>query len=389
MRRLYWRPKQIPRPALLALLVASLGLTALVELAGRRASDPYLGEMLAATRAAQEGFDAIKQERQRRGLQLQPSLDPTGSGLIGFQDTATTSVHGSLPSKQTSINPNWAAAFVYEFRRAGVEPGDAVAVGLSGSFPALNLSTLVALEAIGARPLVICSTAASQYGANHPSLLWPTMAHVLRRDGVLETTALGASLGGEDDVAASLGPEGRAALERAIAEAGIDRIGKPRPDQPSSEARTANIRERIAIYEAARGDQPIKLYVNVGGSTVSIGRGRARRAFKPGLSDGVSPSPNLPKLASVAAFYADQGTPIMNVTHITDLAAQYGLPLTPHTLPPVGTGGVYTKQIYDRRLAVGSLAVIAFLLALCTRFGHFVSLFGGRPEPDVSIEATI
>jgi hypothetical protein len=41
------------------------------------------------------------------------------------------------------------------FKEANVQEGDVVAVGVSGSFPALNISTYAALESLGVRPLVI------------------------------------------------------------------------------------------------------------------------------------------------------------------------------------------------------------------------------------------
>ena len=92
-----------------------------------------------------------------------------------------TSLPGHLGSKQTSINPNFAAVVVGMLKDAGVQEGDCVAVGCTGSFPAMNVAVYSALETLRARPIVICSAGSSQYGANTPDLLWIDMERLSAR----------------------------------------------------------------------------------------------------------------------------------------------------------------------------------------------------------------
>ena len=74
---------------------------------------------------------------------------------------SVTSLPGKLANKQMTVNPNFAAAIVQMRKDAGVEKGDFVAVGVSGSFPAFNVCTYTALETLRARPIVIGSGASS------------------------------------------------------------------------------------------------------------------------------------------------------------------------------------------------------------------------------------
>ena len=109
---------------------------------------------------------AIAEERTARGIHIDPELDPNGTGLIGAEFTAITTTLGVLEAKRTTTNPAFAALMVRYFREARLQPGDVVAVGASGSFPALILATLAACKALDLQPAVIYSVGASMYGAN-------------------------------------------------------------------------------------------------------------------------------------------------------------------------------------------------------------------------------
>lgn len=73
---------------------------------------------------------------------------------------------GNLEAKRTSTNPNAAALVVHLLYQAGVRPGDRIAVNCSGSFPALILSVLCAMDAMELDGTVFCSVGASTYGAD-------------------------------------------------------------------------------------------------------------------------------------------------------------------------------------------------------------------------------
>ena len=167
--------------------------------------------MLAAARLAERGMDVIKRERQQRGHRIRRHFDPAASGLIGDSMTLVTSLPGNLRAKQTSVNPNFAAAVVQMLRQAGVKEGDCVAVGCSGSFPALNLAAYAALESMQVKPVVVASACASQFGANMPDMMWIDMERLLHERGLISFRSVAVSVGGSGDRGLGMSDAARAA----------------------------------------------------------------------------------------------------------------------------------------------------------------------------------
>ena len=135
MRKVYWRPRAVSRTALVLIAGYSLVGLILVEVYKVEAERPYIKEKLAATDLGLQAMDEIYYEREELGPEIDPTTDPTESGLIGLAMSPVTSVSGQLVAKQTSINPNFAAVIVDMLKRCDVNEGDVVAAGVSGSFP--------------------------------------------------------------------------------------------------------------------------------------------------------------------------------------------------------------------------------------------------------------
>ena len=171
MKKLYWRPQRVSRAALLIISLVSVAGIAATEAFLAKNRQPYYREKIAAARLAARAMDVIKTERILRDLPVDSESDPAASGLIGELMSPVTSHTGYLQAKQTSVNPNFAAVIVHELKKAGVNEGDVVAVGLTGSFPALNIAVCAALETLKVKPIAVASVAASQWGANFPALM--------------------------------------------------------------------------------------------------------------------------------------------------------------------------------------------------------------------------
>ena len=140
MRGMYWKPEgasQVQRALVAALAV--VGLVA-VEVFPSEEQQPHYAEKMLAARTAKDALDVIRDASERRGLHLRPKTDPAGSRMIGEVLSPITSGSGSLVSKQTSVNPNFAAVLVQWLKELGIKSGDVVAVGVSGSFPAMNVA---------------------------------------------------------------------------------------------------------------------------------------------------------------------------------------------------------------------------------------------------------
>jgi len=385
MKKVIWRPKAVSRPALILIALLSCVGMLVVENWKQPRERPYAGEKLAAAELAQEAFKKVKQLRMRI-KEIDPEFDPLETGLIGVNMSPVTSVNGVLPSKQTSCNPNFAAVVVDMLKRAGVKEGDVVGLGLSGSFPALNICSIAAVETLKAKPVIISSGAASQWGANLPELLWIDMEKALHDEGIFQHRSIAASIGGDEDRGRNLSPEGVVAIRTAI----------ERCELPLIEAETfaEAVDIRIRMMDDAAERRGIKAYINVGGGAVSAGTNVGKKLFDEGLN--LRPPPRLPEdLDGVMPRLSVEGVPQINLVQIVDLAERYGLPVAPgpeqRDLVDPGQGAVFAGVDYNRPLVIGVLVMI-----IASLFGFIRSDIGfrllqgghkhkssGHPEPMV------
>ena len=381
MRGMYWKPEgasQVQRALVAALAI--VGLVA-VEVFPSEEQQPHYAEKMLAARKAQDALDVIHEASERRGLPLRLKTDPAGSRMVGEVLSPITSGSGSLVSKQTSVNPNFAAVVVQWLKDLRIKSGDVVAVGLSGSFPAMNVAVYSALHELGVEPIIISSTAASQWGANDPNFTWLDMEAVLRKNDVFPYKSAAASLGGVGDDAIGLTKRGRHMLERAIERNKIPALAEIEPESPPTDVVEGEegqptlslalvdedrVRERVRMYYEVAGDRQIKAYVNVGGGTVSVGTKVGKRKFVPGVNarppKGIKDMP-----PSVLGAFLETGVPGIHVTRIIDLAEEYGLEIAPRTMPEVGTGDIFQKRQANRWLAGIVLTLILLSLFIAAR----------------------
>jgi poly-gamma-glutamate system protein len=372
MKKIYWRPRSVSRTALLLLAVASLVALWLVE---RRQFDrqrPFYEEKMAAATRAQAAIEAIGDARRATGVAIDRELDPAGSGLVGVAMSRVTSVPGDLVAKQTTVNPNFAAAIVEMLRQAGVERGDRIAVGVSGSFPALNICVYAAAETIGAEPIVIASASASQFGANVESLLWTDMERLLAEKQLLRTRSVAASLGGFHDSAKNLSPAGIEIIRKSLAAAGVPLMNAGSFDEM--------VDERIQIFRNHAAGAPIKAYINVGGGSASVGRRGGKHQFAPGLNLKMPPGV---VADGVMERFSEQRVPVIHLIQVVELARRYGLPIAPTSVPAPGEGAaegnVYVAREYDRLLAFAALAAILAAMYGLVRSDLAFRIFRSRP----------
>ena len=357
MRRLYWQPRKISRIKLVLIALWSLCGYVAVEYLLVEQQQPYYEEKLQASRLAQSALEAIKAERTRLGPAIDPESDPAGSGLIGDVFSPITSGSGSLASKQTTVNPNWAALIVHWLKRLELVEGDVVAVACSGSFPALNIAVYAALKTLKLRPVVISSTAASQWGANVPDFTWLDMESLLREHGIFMFKSAAASRGGVGDRGLGLPKAGRQMLDAAI-----ERNSVPRIDAKDE---VGSVDQRMNIYFAQAGDAPIKAYVNVGGGTISVGTRVQKLEFEPGIT--TRPPRLATEITSVMGEFLKRDIPVIHLGKVVRLANRYGFELAPTTTPAVGAGKVFVQRQYNRWLAAAVLLSIVIVIAVFLR----------------------
>jgi poly-gamma-glutamate system protein len=313
-----------------------------VPRAGSRSSSPRPWQLrpgnpqVEAARLMERSLKSIKDLRRAKGLTIDRSLDPNETGLIGDEFSALTTSLGEVEAKRTSTNPAFAALLVDHFLDAGLDRGDVIAVGASGSFPGLVLATLCAARVLGLDPIIIYSIGASMYGANLPGFTFVDMLAGLRADGLLPYSIAAVSPGGDEDRGAGvLFDETGATL---LAEA--RRSGLP---EVATASLADSIERRLRVYEAASGTRPIRCFVNVGGASANFGNTPASLALPNGLVRHAPGVPVSPTRGLVFEF-ASRKIPVVHLLHVRGLARDNRLPFDPIPLPQIGEGAVYRKR---------------------------------------------
>ncbi len=334
-------------------------------------------EKLAAAQLAAECIAAIKERRIELGYPIDPVVDPADTGLIGAAMTPATSTAGRLAAKRISTNPNFAAVVVEMLKRAGVQPGDTVAIGYSGSFPGLNLAVDAAVQTLELKPIGISSIAASQWGANLPGLLWVDMQQMLYEQGKIAFRCAAASLGGVEDRGLGLSDQTRHVLRDAIARNHLTMI---EPDSFSGA-----VDERMRLYRELAGHRPIKCYINVGGGATSTGKSLGKKQLRSGLHR------RLPRRASdidsVMTRFLAEGVPVIHLIRVRAMARRYGLSTDPAGPFAVGQGDVLERYQYNNWYASGVLAAILAALGVAQLSGELARRTKPRHPPTELVPA--
>ena len=311
-----------------------LGLAGLAFYAADRiaASSPARAvesDVLRASRLMDRAVRALAPCAAERGVAVDPATDLNRTGLIGRASSPITTSPGQIEAKRTAANPNFAGCLVRMLGRAGVRKGEAVAIGASSSFPALILATLSAVRTIGARPVMISSLGASNWGANDPAFTQLEILDCLRAAGILDVRPAALAVGGENDDGSDMPAEGRDFLLEKIRAAGL----------PVIEAGDleSDVLARMAVYEAGAAGARIAAFVNIGGSWANMGVDSSVLKLEPGLTE-VADIPPAGKRGVIQEM-ASRGVPVIHLLFVKGLAERCGLPWDPVPLPAPGEGG--------------------------------------------------
>lgn len=375
MKHLYWRPQRVNRIAIALVAVLSVGgLLGVEELRVEDRGARY-AEKVAASRKAANAMQVVKAERVEKGHPIDPTVDPNLSGMVGVLSSPITSTSGNLYAKQYSTQPTFAAMIVSMLHEAGVEEGELVAVGVSGSFPALNVSTYAAIEALGAEPVIVVSASASEWGANIVGLGWPDMEALLHDRDIFPYRSVAGSLGGLEDRGVGMSRAGVSMLRAMLERNGIPIL---EPDETYD-----TVDARMRVYEEQANGRPYAAYVNVGGGTASLGARAGRDIFSPGLN---LPAQFLsPDVNSVMGRFIQMNVPVIHLSQVRTLGDRYGIPpVEPGVPPTIGEGPVFIEVRYNSWLAFAVLLTILASLYGAIRSDLGARLFQPKRSSDAS-----
>ncbi|MBP3736722.1 MAG: poly-gamma-glutamate system protein [Lachnospiraceae bacterium] len=334
------------RIAAMLVLIAAIALS--VFSAHQEKSADYELRVQAATKM-QACMDSIRSEKERRGLSIIPE-DRFGTGMLGEEFTGITTTVGALEAKRTTANPDMAAFMIEMLTEAGIEAGDYVAAGFSGSFPCMNLALICACETMDVRLTYIASAGSSMYGANQPEMTFPDMVLHLLEEGLIRTAPAAFSMGGDFDVGEEMLPELRDEVYARLDASGF-KVLRIRDF-------AENIAARRRIYETGRMPD---LFAGIGGNISTLG------LREDTLKAGVVPAGTVAasdEKSGLMEIYSAAGIPVLHVLNIKQLTADYGLAFDPPALTPIGEGSIYHRTAVPRMPGlIASAAAIALLFA--------------------------
>ena len=334
----------------LALVVLAAALV-LLELTKGTVLTEDAPEKRAASERAAACYEAIYAEKLSRGLEMDAGADINRTGMIGLDYSFITTTVGNLEAKRTSTNPNMAAVVVDMLHELKLQPGDKVAVNCSGSFPALNIAVMCALQELQLEPYLISSFGSSTHGANDPEFTYLDMEQLLVEQGLLTHKSDLFSIGGMEDLGKEMPPE--------VVDAIVARIKGYGYTQFYDEDLIHNVLTRYDIY-CGQGD--VKCFINVGGNDASFGDSSVMVHTDGGILTQLSEKDNSTGLVQL---FLKNGTPVIHLLNIKSLAAEYGLPIDPVPLPAVGQGGVYYQTHYETWIAAAGFSAAAFASRSC------------------------
>jgi len=281
---------------------------------------PWSAPMRDAASRMASVMERIAAHRDSAGPRIDARADPRRTGLIGPESGELMTTIGHLEAKRTTAQPDAAALLVDLLVRAGVGAGDVVAIGASGSFPALLVGVLAAVEALDARPVAVLSLGASTWGATDEDFHLLDVYDLCRDAGLVDSPPAAVTLGGSRD--------GGNDFEKGVRDRLLTEIGRRGllPGGPGDGSLAVAVERRMAVY-----DRPA-IYVNIGGAWAGIGDHPSVLRLRPGYHRADDVPLPAPDRRGVLQAMAAAGVPVIHLLDMRGLANRHGLRWDPaHT----------------------------------------------------------
>ncbi|MCL1827011.1 MAG: poly-gamma-glutamate system protein [Candidatus Cloacimonetes bacterium] len=354
-----FRPSLKNNNYLIALAVLALVLYYFTQSSYRVLTAQWHEEKQTAAHLMDTATQIIKDELYNQGYTIDKVNDPNETGLIGASVSSITTSRGNLSERLVTTNPNFAAAMVDLLKKANLEAGDYVAVGLTGANPGANLALFSAMETLKLRPIIITSVGSATYGANRENLTWLDMERVLEENGVSSFVSAFATIGGTNDLGRGLPPEGRENIIAAIDRNQSELIGGETLDE--------NIELRIQAYNALLPEgRSYRAFINIGAGVGNVGSLVNAKLIHTGINRRLGERSF--KEPGAMMHFAQGNIPVIHIYNINKIVSDYRLPNDIVPQPKPGEGSLFSTRINNVYIAslcwfilvAAIIAVIAF-----------------------------
>ncbi|MDO5718084.1 MAG: poly-gamma-glutamate system protein [Tissierellia bacterium] len=324
---------------LLIFLIISLSLVEMTKKEIYTESD-YIHSL----KRVEEAFEEIKNYKLSNGIIIDKSIDINETGILGPEFNGLTTTLGSLESKRTATNPELVIAIIKEIEKLNLKEGDHVAINMSGSFPTINIMTIIAIEDMNLKPVIISSIGSSNYGANDPELVYFDMENLLYEKALINHKSIAISSGGDRDLGLNMDSK---MLKKIVDRIDVDYIYIEDLDE--------NIDYRYSIY---RSYDP-KAFINIGGNLVSFGLNSKIPINKSGVLDRL---PINDDSNGLSQKFLKDNIKVLNILNIKDLAHRYDIPIDPIPIPRIDSDYRNIVYVYDKFLISFSLIIAIFMI---------------------------
>ncbi|MGC9361624.1 MAG: poly-gamma-glutamate system protein [Candidatus Syntrophosphaera sp.] len=363
-----YRPSLKSNLSLFLLLVFAIILFVVASNSKVTIKSNYYEQKVEAANLMKAFMDSLKAEQERLGIPFDRINDPFETGLIGDARTTITTDRGLLSSKQAALNPNLAAVFIEEFHKADLRPGDHVAIGTTGSNPAVNLALYAAIKVMELKPSIIVSLSSASYGANREEYTWLDMEAILKEKGMIDFGCAYASLGGKDDLGIGLSDTGISALLDAMQRNGVDPLLNSTLEE--------NVKAREIAYDQLLPEgKRYKLFVNIGGGLANVGSEPNANQILEGFNTKLAEEQFIPE--GIMMVMARKNIPVFSMQHVQRWIRNYDLASDTGEMAEPGVGSAFSQKKHNVTVAVICLvllvAAIVGVIILDRRDRHFMA----------------
>ncbi len=303
---------------------------------------PAYAKMKQASALASAWFEQIALLKKEKSIVPDNFSQIPYKAMIGDDYTLMTSTLGSLEAKELSARPEFAALMVALLLKAHIDSTQKVGVLMTGSFPALAVCTLAALQTLHIPAVIFSSLSASCYGANQPRATWLDMETRLQKFGGLRYKTFCVSIGSENDNGDGLTDEGRQMILEA-AQRNRRKVYIP-----------ASLNASIAYKMKILLKEQVKLVINIGGSQAAVGGCSHASTIPFGLNFHVQTCKDSKR--GILFRMAEKGIPFIHLLHIKDLARKYGISAKNYNRPELKS--VYYLRKIDLFVLLLSVGLI-------------------------------
>jgi poly-gamma-glutamate system protein len=336
---------QITKKLVLIFLLALISLLFLEFVFTKHNERKDISEMKNAVALTKYWFNCVEQMKKEKGIFNDAKSAVLYSALIGDEFTDITTTLGSLEAKQISTNPEFAALIRKYLSDCDVDSTKTVGLIISGSFPALAISSLAAMQTINSKAIIFSSLGASMYGANQPGATWLDIENYLYKNGGLKYRSNLISLGAENDTGGGLTEEGIQKLKSTVLYYDI-KIFEPNSLEES-------IQTKLEILKSKKVD----VLINVGGNQTSLGRCVHSVNIPNGLQKKFISCKDYDR--GIIAHISENGIPFVNLLNIKKLAIENDISFNASSNTE---SSIYWEQDIDKIPVAFSLILLSVLI---------------------------